>query len=171
MNRAYRQNSLEIWEYKADGRGSMCGGNSADGAMCDPRFSIKEGGNVGIGTTTPSYKLDVNGTIRGNNVSPSDSRLKKDIQPLENPLHKITQLRGVSFNWKDEEKGTDREIGVIAQEVEKEYPELVSTDNEGYKSVAYGKLAAVLIEAIKAQQSRITELEDRIEDLQSQISR
>nr|VFK02761.1 MAG: Chaperone of endosialidase [Candidatus Kentron sp. LFY] len=113
----------------------------------------------------------VNGIIRGNNVSPSDSRLKKEIEPLENPLHKIAQLRGVSFNWKDEEKGTDREIGVIAQEVEKEYPELVSTDNEGYKSVAYGKLTAVLIEAMKVQQSRITELEARIEDLQNQISR
>ncbi|MBT8420744.1 MAG: tail fiber domain-containing protein [Gammaproteobacteria bacterium] len=62
----------------------------------------------------------------------------------------------------NEEKATDRQIGVIAQELEKEFPELVSTDNEGYKSVAYSKLTAVLIEAIKAQQSRISELEVRI---------
>ena len=129
-------------------------------------FSIN-GGNVGIGKTNPSYTLDVNGTIRGSNVSPSDVRLKKDIRPIDHPLDKITQLRGVSFDWKDEQKGTDREIGVIAQEVEKQFPELVSTDSEGYKSVAYDKLTAVLIEAIKTQQAQIAELRTRIENSQN----
>nr|VFK68764.1 MAG: Chaperone of endosialidase [Candidatus Kentron sp. UNK]VFK70952.1 MAG: Chaperone of endosialidase [Candidatus Kentron sp. UNK] len=128
-------------------------------------------GNVGIGTTNPAYKLDVAGTIRGSNVSPSDARLKKDIRPLEDPLDKITRVRGVSFHWKDEAKGTDREIGVIAQEMEKEYPELVSTDGEGIKSVAYGKLTAVLIEAIKAQQTRISALETQIQDLRNQMGK
>ena len=126
-------------------------------------------GNVGIGTTNPSYKLDVNGKIRGSNVSPSDARLKKDIEPLEAPLDKIARLRGVSFHWKDEEKGREREIGVIAQEMEREFPELVSTDDEGYKSVAYGKLTAVLMEAMKAQQAQISQLKAEIEDLRDQI--
>ena len=150
-----------------------------------PIFMGIGGGNVGIGTENPAYKLDVVGTIRGNNVSPSDARLKKDIRPLENPLDKITRVRGVSFHWKDEKKGTDREIGVIAQEVEKEFPELVSTDGEGYKSVAYGKLTAVLIEAVKAQrsameaqrsameaqQSRITALEAEVRDLRDRAEK
>ena len=110
------------------------------------------GGNVGIGTTAPSYKLDVAGTIRGSNVSPSDLRLKQNIQTLENSLAKITQLRGVSFNWQDPAKGVDPQIGVIAQEVEQVLPELVSTDEAGYKSVAYGKFVSILIEAIKELQ-------------------
>ena len=103
---------------------------------------------VGIGTITPQYKLDVNGTIRGNNVSPSDLRLKQNIQPLENPLAKVEQLRGVSFEWKEQNAG--RQIGMIAQEVEKALPELVSTDGEGYKSIAYDKMTAVLVGAVKA---------------------
>nr|VFJ78068.1 MAG: Collagen triple helix repeat-containing protein [Candidatus Kentron sp. FW] len=167
MNKNYRQNSLEIWEYKADGKGLFCDGDAADGAICGPQLVIEEGGNVGIGTTNPAYKLDVSGTIRGSNVSPSDAHLKKNIQPIDNPLDRITRLRGVTFHWKDGEKGTEREIGVIAQEIEKEFPELVSTDNEGIKSVAYGKLTAVLIEAIKAQQARISALEARIGDIEN----
>ena len=135
-------------------------------------------GNVGIGTTSPSYKLDVNGKIRGSNVSPSDARLKENIRPLENSLDKISRLRGISFHWKDPQKGIEPEIGVVAQELEKEFPQLVSTDGEGYKSVAYGKLTVVLIEAVKAQQktieaqeARITELEAGIEELRNRIGR
>jgi hypothetical protein len=103
--------------------------------------------NVGIGTTTPQYKLDVAGTIRGSNVSPSDQRLKQNIQPLENALAKVEQLRGVSFEWKAQDTGT--QIGMIAQEVETVLPELVSTDSDGYKSLAYDKMTAVLLEAVK----------------------
>ncbi|MBT8419239.1 MAG: tail fiber domain-containing protein [Gammaproteobacteria bacterium] len=71
----------------------------------------------------------------------------------------------------DVSKGTDRQVGVIAQELEKEFPELVSTDSEGYKSVAYGKLTAVLIEAIKAQQSRIEAQQAQIEALRNRVER
>jgi hypothetical protein len=106
-------------------------------------------GNVGIGTTSPQYKLDVAGTIRGSNVSLSDQRLKQNIQPLENALAKVEQLRGVSFEWKNAAQDSGTQIGVIAQEVETVLPELVSTDSEGYKSVAYGQLTAVLVEAVK----------------------
>jgi hypothetical protein len=106
-------------------------------------------GNVGIGTKNPAYKLDVNGTIRGDNVNPSDVRLKKAITPINNALERVTQLRGVNYKWIDETKGEELQMGVIAQEVEAIFPEVVSTDDEGYKSVAYNKLVSVLIEAIK----------------------
>nr|VFK35918.1 MAG: Collagen triple helix repeat-containing protein [Candidatus Kentron sp. MB] len=138
---------------------------------------IMEDGNVGVGMRDPKYKFDVAGTIHGGNfVNSSDARLKKDIQSLEAPLDKIARLRGVSYRWKDEEKGREREIGVIAQEMEKEFPELVSTDDKGYKSVAYGKLTAVLMEAVKeqqkaieAQQSRISRLEAELQELRDRI--
>jgi hypothetical protein len=110
---------------------------------------LKANGNVGIGTITPQYKLDVAGTIRGNNVSPSDQRLKQNIQPLENSLAKVEQLRGVSFEWKDKAQDAGSQVGMIAQEVETVLPELVSTDSEGYKSLAYDKMTAILVEAVK----------------------
>ena len=85
------------------------------------------------------------GTVTAANISStSDIRLKTDIVPLENSLDKIMRLRGVSYVMKADETRA-RKIGVIAQELEQEYPELVATDDKGMKSVAYANLTAVLI--------------------------
>ena len=103
----------------------------------------------------------------------SDLRLKQNIQTLENSLAKITQLRGVSFNWQDPAKGVDPQIGVIAQEVEQVLPELVSTDEAGYKSVAYGKFVSVLLEAVKELQkekdAEIQALTERLAALEAKL--
>ncbi|MBN1896421.1 MAG: tail fiber domain-containing protein, partial [Candidatus Aenigmarchaeota archaeon] len=93
----------------------------------------------------------------------SDASLKKNIATLDNSLEKILKLRGVSFNWK---KDNQASIGLIAQEVEDVYPELV-TGEDGSKAVQYGNLVAVLIEAVKEQQKEIDELEARIEVLEA----
>jgi len=125
------------------------------------KMIIKSNGYVGIGTTNPSYKLDVNGVIRGSNVSPSDRRWKKNIHTIDSALNKITALRGVTYEWKDPARGNGKQLGVIAQEIEKVLPEVVSEDNEGYKSVAYEQIIGVLIESIK-------ELKAEVEDLKAQ---
>lgn len=88
---------------------------------------------------------------------------KRDIKPLEGSLEKVTSLKGVSFTWRKDqypEKGFRdcRQIGLIAQDVEKVLPELVKTDRDGKKSLSYDKLTAVLVEAVKAQQAEIQEL-------------
>jgi hypothetical protein len=93
----------------------------------------------------------------------SDERWKKNIEPLTSSLDKVIHLRGVSYDWKADEypdRGftKDRQIGLIAQEVEKVIPELVQTDSKGYKAISYEKLVPVLLEAIKEQQKEISEL-------------
>lgn len=87
----------------------------------------------------------------------SDESLKMNVEVIENALEKIKQLEGVSFNWKDSGKAN---IGLIAQDVEKVIPEIVHTSEEGLKSVEYGNLVALLIEAVKEQQKQIDELKE-----------
>jgi hypothetical protein len=110
---------------------------------------------VGIGDATPSYTLEVNGNVSAIAFYySSDERLKKDVKTIENPIDKIKDLRGVSFKWKENDQ---KSIGLIAQEVEKIIPELISQGGEGYKSVQYGNVVALLIESTKEQQKMIEE--------------
>ena len=88
----------------------------------------------------------------------SDKRLKENIKPLENALSNIQRVNGYTYNWKDKSKGTTQQIGFIAQELEEIFPQLVTTDNKGMKSVAYANMVTVLLEAIKEQQKEIDEL-------------
>ena len=125
-------------------------------------------GNVGIGKTNPAQKLDVtgngifSGSVTANSfLYSSDKSLKTNIQPLQDSLSKVQQLQGVSFDWK---LTGDKSIGLIAQDVEKVFPELVS-GAEGSKAVAYGNIVAVLVEAIKEQQKQIEELKTQIQEL------
>ena len=137
-------------------------------------IDISSSGNVGVGTTTPGgYKLYVSGNAYTTGTwGGSDVRWKKNIATLESSLEKVLQLRGVSYDWKTEEypdKGftKERQIGFIAQEVEPILPEVVKTDSDGYKALAYDRIAAVLVEAIKEQQSQIEVLKARIEALEN----
>ena len=118
---------------------------------------ILNSGNVGILDSTPSYELDVDGTIRatGDIIAYSDVRVKENIKTIDNSLEKVSKLRGVEFNkiGKDE-----KSIGVIAQEIEKVIPEVVREDEKGMKSVAYGNISGLLIEAIKELKAEIDEL-------------
>jgi hypothetical protein len=115
-------------------------------------------GDVGINSTTPTEKLDVVGTVKATDFNTtSDQNLKTNIQTIENPLDKIVQIRGVNFEWKENNKPS---AGVIAQEVEKVLPQLVN--GEDTKTVNYNGLIGLLIEAVKAQQEEIDELKKRL---------
>jgi hypothetical protein len=123
------------------------------------------GNNVGIGITNPTTKLHVNGDIlsTGSVTSTSDENLKVNVQTITNALSKVLSLRGVEYDRIDTK---DHQIGVIAQEVEKIVPEVVYPKTEGInlesKSVSYGNLVGLLIEAIKEQQAQIDELNQKL---------
>lgn len=105
----------------------------------------------------------------------SDVRYKKDITPLPDALNNILQLQGVNYFWRIKEfpglfSSDKNQIGFIAQEVEKIYPELVLTGTDGYKSVDYSRLTPILVEAIKEQQAMIEKQNARIEKLEALMS-
>ena len=116
--------------------------------------------------------VDGNGTINDNDDSGggwfSDKRLKKEITPLHNPLQKLQQIQGVTFHWRDVKRGESEEVGVIAQDVEKVYPQVVTTGKDGYKRVKYHLLVAPLIEALKELKKENEDLRQRVKKLESQ---
>ena len=120
----------------------------------NPSFWVS-GNSVGIGTINPGYRLDVQGggvNASGGFTQTSDIRLKTNIEYLDSQdaLKKITSLRGIYYDWKDPEKqGHDHQIGLIAQDVEKVFPEAVKSNSEGFLSLSYPNLVAPVIESIK----------------------
>jgi hypothetical protein len=120
---------------------------------------------VGIGVTSPAYTLHVNGSVAGvgayNNIS--DSRLKTNISSIDNALAGILQLHPVSFDWKKETYpqfhfDDKRQIGFLAQELEKIFPEAVTIGADGFYTIAYSQLVPVVVQGIKEQQQQIENL-------------
>lgn len=115
-------------------------------------------------------------------LSHSDMRYKKNIYPIEKSLDKISKIGGFYYDWKVKEYpkkkfSQRRQVGVIAQDVEKVLPEVVQTDSKGYKSVNYSKLTALLIEGVKelkkeveSQKKEINELNTTVNTLQNLLN-
>jgi hypothetical protein len=136
---------------------------------------IRDNGMVGIGMT-PDYNLDVTGSSRVSGdlyawsfQQISDIRLKKNIKKLSGSLEKIKRLNGYSYNWIDESKATDLQIGIISQEVEKVFPEMVLTDIDGNKTVSYGNLVAPMIEGMKELDEKNIDLQNQNDELEKRI--
>jgi len=127
--------------------------------------------NVGIGSTNPGQALDVVGNIAatGTITSSSDAKLKENVKSLDNALDKINAMRGVSYTRNDLLDKDAVHIGLIAQEVEEIYPEIVTDNAESGKSVAYGNMVAPLIEAIKILTQRLECLESDNVALKSRL--
>ena len=151
------------------------------GVETDPLVSINRSsaGNVGIGTTAPGFKLEVNGSAGkpggGSWSNASDRRLKKNINDLDGALDDLLALRGVTFEYKDpdainELHGT--RIGMIAQEVEEVFPDWVSNAGHGYKTVTFRGFEALTVEALRElrddKDAQIASLEDEIAELREE---
>jgi Chaperone of endosialidase len=133
----YGAGALSFGTLFASGTGGLGGGPH------NPKLVIKPNGDVLAAGDFTSRQV----------LIPSDIRLKTNITSLTNVLDKVAKMRGVSFEWNDLAESSpkgQKAIGVIAQEVEEVFPELVVSGGlGGYKTVAYGNLTGVLIEAVK----------------------
>ena len=119
--------------------------------------------------------LHVEGDVVAFSTTTSDKKLKDNVVNIENPLDKITKLRGVEFDWNATSRKGQHDIGLIAQEVEKVIPDVVrekplktgdfANNEKTYKTVDYEKIVAVLVESTKEQQKQIEDLKKEIKEL------
>ncbi|NNF36062.1 MAG: tail fiber domain-containing protein [Saprospiraceae bacterium] len=141
------------------------------------KMTLESAGNLGLGIENPNVRLDVSGSIEytGSITNVSDIRLKKNIQDLPSVADELEDIRAVSYEMRKEEFPEmnfeeGREYGVIAQELEPLFPELVKTDPDGYKSVDYTKLTVVLLKATQEQQQMIEDQKAMIDLLMKKIN-
>lgn len=168
---------------------------------------VADSGKVGIGSTTPSEKLSVQGNllVSGNIINPkitglsnstagtdkilcvtstgqvmidnggncfsnySDINLKKNIATVTSVLEKVSQLNTVNFNWIDEDRGTSTQLGYIAQDVQKVFPEVVKEDGNGFLKVNYVSLSAIYTNAIKELLEKVLGITSRVDKLEARM--
>ena len=168
-------NGLDFVSAKASGdmrfyTGGFVGANE--------RMRLTSTGGLAIGSTDPgSNTLKVTGDFEVTGACTgcsSDERLKKNVLPLSgSSLQKLLSIKGVTFEWSEEQKAKDfpgLQVGVIAQDVEKAFPEIVGTDARGYKFVRYDKLIAPTIEAIREQQGQINTIDAKVASMGTGVS-
>jgi hypothetical protein len=129
----------------------------SSGGTTDSRVHIASGSYNG---TRVIFLNGADGTITtsGNITAFSDISLKENIETIPNAIEKVNQINGITYTRNDVDDKEERHTGVIAQEVEAVLPEAVTTNDDGIKSVAYGNMVGLLIEAIKEQQKEIETL-------------
>ena len=124
------------------------------------------GTNRYLSVVAGSLQCDI-GKVSGNVSCTSDARMKNVQGTLTDNVAKLSTLNPIYFTWKDTENGYQQNIGLLAQEVQAQFPELVGTDQNGLLSVNYAGLVAPLIGAVKEQQASINNLNTIVASLQS----
>lgn len=133
-----------------------------------PLFIVGNGDNTSTRSNALEVFKDGDATLAGNLTENSDRRLKKNIHKINDPTADLNSLSGYYYNWKNR-NNDDLQIGLIAQEVQAVFPQLVKEGADGMLSVNYSKFVPILIEAFNAQQKRIKSYERRFENQQDQI--
>ena len=118
--------------------------------------------SFGVGTAASGTTGEIRATGDITAYYSSDEKLKDNITPLSDAINKINQIGGYEFDWNSNSSHSGHDVGVIAQEIEKVLPEVVTTRDNGYKAVRYEKIVALLINAIKEQQLQIDELRSKL---------
>ena len=138
------------------------------GTASNVEFEDTQLDSLGVGTAASSTTGEIRATNDVTAFYSSDRSLKENIKNIENPLEKISQINGVTFDWTEDyikqHGGEDKyfvrknDVGVIAQEIEKVLPQVVATRENGIKAVKYDRIVALLIESVKELKKEIEEL-------------
>jgi len=148
MTFCMNQDNDRGWWWGYDGQSKSTGAMS-----CNTQGKLKINHSIGLGTVDPSStqgRIDASNDIVA--YSTSDIRLKDNIKTIDSALNKVNKIQGIEFDWIEKEEvhgNSGHDVGVIAQEIEKILPDVVTTRDNGYKAVKYEKIVPLLIEAIK----------------------
>ena len=122
--------------------------------------------HVFTGSVFMTGSLTVTGIISASDdiiaFASSDERLKDNVTPIASALDKVNLIGGYEFDWNSNSSHSGHDVGVIAQEIEKVLPEVVTQRDNGYLAVRYEKIVALLIQAVKEQQLQIDELKSKL---------
>lgn len=183
--------ATEAWTTTASGSAMRFYTTTNGGNTSIYRLAIDHDGQVGIGTLAPLDQLDVRGDIRLGTgttgclrdadatilagVCVSDARFKQDITPFDSTLDKLALLTPVHYRWRaaefaDRHFGTGRTYGLIAQDVERLFPDMVRTDAEGYRAVNYSKLPLLTLQAVKELKAENDALRTRQAGLEARLA-
>ena len=177
--------STTTFSLESDLRGDVefVGSSAADyiqfDAVSGTQMDFYVGGSImGAWRNDGTPELHCDGDIIAFSTTISDARLKEDVETIQSASKKVSELRGVEYTWKAGSRKGQREIGFIAQEVETVVPQIVREKNvfidgkiseDKYKTVDYEKLIALLVESNKEQQEIISQLEERVIDLENRV--
>jgi len=149
-------NGVLSWAVDEEGSPTSAGGASTQ-IQYNSNGNFAGSANLTFDGTNLSCKGDVTA------YASSDERLKNNISNISSSIEKIKQINGVNFQWSDKQSTySGKDVGVIAQEVQKVLPEVVTEREDGYLAVKYEKIIPLLIEAIKDQQKEIEDLKKKL---------
>ena len=122
------------------------------------QLDMSEGGNAQFLKNISGSQIEASGDVIA--FGSSDERLKDNIQPISEPLWRVNQIGGYTFDWNDKQDTFEgHDVGVVAQEIHKVLPEVVAERDNGYLGVKYEKIVPLLIESIKELNKKIEHIE------------
>jgi hypothetical protein len=158
--------SIQFYTNYSDGSGATNG---------TAAMTVAANGNVGIGNSGPTQRLTVNGNVLANNIAvPSSIRFKDHVSTMDDALESLMKLEGVRFDWKPEwakqRPGREHDIGFVAEDVAKVFPEVVFYDEDGnVTGMDYSRLTAVAVQAIKELKAENDDLKARLERIEAKL--
>jgi hypothetical protein len=128
------------------------------------QLDMSEGGNAQFLKNISGSQIEASGDVIA--FGSSDERLKDNIQPITEPLWKVSQIGGYTFDWNEKQDTYEgHDVGVVAQEIHKVLPEVVAERSNGYLGVKYEKIVPLLIESIKELKKEVDDIKEKCDCL------
>jgi len=128
------------------------------------QLDMSEAGNALFNANISGSQIEASGDVIA--FGSSDERLKDNIQPITEPLWKVSQIGGYTFDWNEKQDTYEgHDVGVVAQEIHKVLPEVVAERSNGYLGVKYAKIVPLLIESIKELKKEVDDIKEKCDCL------